>query len=240
MLQNIATKDLATSAIQESLLNVQCLGAEQLALFVKERLMPVPEEPRPVKFRDPLQKNKAATFSTLYEVQKEVKGKQTIMKADRSILQRLITAYEAGRKVDLEKILEHELMPVPVSIAEMNGTLRSGSKSLLADVLTKDIPCPTISPEGTSCLIIDGQALVQAIGKPHGATSFGDLADTLVKSVMQMGAKFDRIDVVFDRYYTQTIKGGTRQKRSKGTRPIRRLIESRDVPLPINPYRKEN
>ena len=40
--------------------------------------------------------------------------------------------------------------------------------------------------------------------------------------------------IVFDRYRKATIKGTTRIKRSKGTRPIRRLVESREVPLPKN------
>ena len=58
------------------------------------------------------------------------------MKVDRNILLRLITAYESGRPVDLENILKHELLPVPVSLAEMNGTIRTGTKSILAEILT--------------------------------------------------------------------------------------------------------
>ena len=70
---------------------------------------------------------------------------------------RKLTAYEAGRSVDLPSILKHELLPVPVSLAEMNGTLCTGSKSVLADVMTEDIDCPeTIHLHDTSsCLIID-------------------------------------------------------------------------------------
>ena len=46
------------------------------------------------------------------------KDKKTILKADRNILQRLVTSYEAGRSVDLPAILKHELIPVPVSRTE--------------------------------------------------------------------------------------------------------------------------
>ena len=46
------------------------------------------------------------------------------MKADRTVIQQVLTAYEAGRDVDLRSILKHELMPVPVSLAEMDGTLK--------------------------------------------------------------------------------------------------------------------
>ena len=55
-------------------------------------------------------------------------------------------------------------------------------------------------------LIIDGQALVLAIGKPTGLVTFGDLANTFVQAVLNAGAKFNRIDVVFDRYYEVSIK----------------------------------
>jgi hypothetical protein len=37
------------------------------------------------------------------------------------------------------EILKHELMPVPIAIAETNGSLRSGNKSLLLDILLKNV-----------------------------------------------------------------------------------------------------
>ena len=37
-------------------------------------------------------------------------------------------------------------------------------------------------------LIIDGQALVVAIGKPTGVVTFGDLANTFVQAVLSAGA----------------------------------------------------
>ena len=228
-LQNIVTKDVATDAIQNSLLNAKKLGQVQLNTFVEQRLIK-----KELKLHDPLQKNKAPTFSTLYEVEK-VKDKEHIIKADRSILQRLIAAYEAGRPVNLAGILQHELLPVPISLAEMNGTLRSGSKSILTEVITEGISCPpTLTITGSSNLVVDGQAVVQAIGKPSAASTFGDLADAFVNNILLSGRVFDKIDVVFDQYNRTSIKDTTRQKRTKGLHPIRRVIESRSVPLPSN------
>ena len=51
-----------------------------------------------------------------------------------------------------------------------------GIVSLLSDVLTKDVPTPTkskITLCETSCLVIDGHSLVMALGKPCGATVYG-------------------------------------------------------------------
>ena len=156
------------------------------------------------------------------------------MKADRNVLQRLVTAYEAGRSVDLPTILKHGLMPVHVSLAEMNGALRTGNKSMLADVLTEGINCPeTIDLHvESSCLIIDGQALVVGIGKPVDAVTFGDLGDTFVSYVLKAGSRYQRVDLVFNRYRDESIKSKTRVRRAKTARPIRRLVETRDVPLP--------
>ena len=119
------------------------------------------------KFYDPIKCHNAATFSSLYKVRSKSheKLKQTVLKADRMVLQHLITAYGGGRRVDLEGVLQHELLPVPISLAEMNGTLHTGNKSVLDDILTTVIICPeSVKKEGTSCLIINGQALVISIG----------------------------------------------------------------------------
>lgn len=150
-------------------------------------------------------------------------------------MQRLLIAYESGRTVDMKAILKHELMPVPLALAELNGSLRDGSKSILADMIIANIKIPSsIELQGTSCLIIDGQALVVALGRPTEAKTFGDFANIFTQTVLKAGSSFDRVDVVFDRYREQSIKASTREKRTKTCQPIRRLVEGPDVPLPAN------
>ena len=125
-----------------------------------------------VKFRDRLQKSNPLAFKSLYEVSnRDAKGKVTTVKADRTILQRLVTAFQAGRKVDLHYVLQHELMNIHISIANCDGSLRTGSKAVLANVITRDGVCPAEVKvdQSKSCLIIDGQAVV--VGKPVGAHS---------------------------------------------------------------------
>ena len=66
-------------------------------------------------------------------------------------------------------------MLVPVALAEMNGSLRTGQKSVLVDVITSGINCPSeIELLGNSCLLIDGLALVSAIHrkKKDGGSTF--------------------------------------------------------------------
>jgi len=128
--------------------------------------------------------------------------------------------------VDLGVIMQHELLPVPVSLANTDGTLRTGQKSIIAEFFTKDVLCPE-KVNSTSTLIIDGQALVNALGKPANLSNFADLADKFVQSVYKMGKDLDRLDKVFVRYLNHSIKTGTRCKMKKGSHPIRKLVDSR-------------
>ena len=73
-----------------------------------------------------------------------------------------------------------------------------------------------------------------SLGKPTGTITFGDLADIFVKSVLTAGSKFSCIQVLFDIYYKQSKKSGTRTRRGKKHKPVRRIVDSRDVPLPSN------
>ena len=116
ILQNAATKDQATEKVSKSLLNAKTLGQKQLESFVSERIIE-----KAVSFRATLSKNKAPTFASLYNITQISKTSDKIIKVDRNVMKRLITAYKAGRDVNLEEVLQHELMPVPVAIAELNG-----------------------------------------------------------------------------------------------------------------------
>ena len=91
--------------------------------FVRDRVATPASEEAAVGFHDPIKKQIAPTFKSLYEIPRKgnEKEKKTVVKADRNILVRLITVYQSGRQVDLPNILSHELFPVPLSLAEMNG-----------------------------------------------------------------------------------------------------------------------
>lgn len=82
------------------------------------------------------------------------------------------------------------------------------------------------------CTIIDGMALVQALGKPHDCDTFGDLADAYTRCVFLYFSHSERADVLFDRCFSMSIKCGTRQHRLGSERTISKIIDRRDVKLP--------
>ena len=92
------------------------------------------------------------------------------------------------------------------------------------------MPLPHIH-RNNSTLVIDLMARVHTVGRPKNGTTFGDVADEVVKSILHSGRYFHRIEVVGDRYRQNSIKATTRSKRSKGLQ-IRKSVDDRNVPLP--------
>ena len=103
-LRSLTTNDLATDGITTDLLTAEEKGVELVKQNVKERLVE-----RSVPFFAKQKRQKSKTFATLYETpvhDKKPKTTKTI-KADRQLMQRLFNAAQAGRAVDLHKVLEH-------------------------------------------------------------------------------------------------------------------------------------
>ena len=62
-----------------------------MKVFVDKCMCELPDSDHHLNLKAPIQKNKAKTFTYLYEVVQPSKGKKNIIKVDRNILQRLIT-----------------------------------------------------------------------------------------------------------------------------------------------------
>ena len=155
-------------------------------------------------------------------------------------MQQLFNASQAGRKVEISEIMKHELSPVPLSLAKLNGDMQACTKADLLNILTTEIGVSTSSllpepdPDIKTCVIIDGHALIQALGKPSNCRTFDDYSKEFIKIALgKLDRSVKRFDVVFDRYTGKdSIKASTRNKRAGKTKlSIRRIIGD-DVPLP--------
>jgi len=233
-LVSIASKDVATEDICNDLLTCESRGRQLVEKFTISRL-----KEKDTEFFAPLKRTKSKTFAILYKTissDKQHASKQ--IKADRKLMQRLFNAASSGRTVQTADVLKHELSPVPLALAKTNGDMNPTAKSQILDLLTKDkgIETPQKIPESrkSTCVVIDGHALIQAKGKPHGCQTFGEYANEFVHSVFShFKGTTSRVDVVFDRYYgSKSIKAATRKKRTGKRHPIRKQITSPEVPLP--------
>lgn len=232
---NATTKYRTTKEIQASLLEAQKRGSDLVMNFVSERLVIQESSGKPFRsFYATIPKNCALTLSCLYKVNDPTKDRKKVVEADRDVLRRLIVAYETGRQIDLPSILKHELLSVPLSLAELDGTLRLSKKASVLKIVTKGVECPnTIAIDrDTSQLIIDGQDLVNSIGKPANTNNFGDLAAIFIDRISYLGRPYARVDIHFDRYRPKSVKSGTRCRRTRRAPPVRRDITSAAVPLP--------
>jgi len=216
----ISTNDVVPPEISQSLLSAEQRGANLLSEFVETRL----GENGSKSLHDRIPQNKASTCSAMFtmETPKPTTEKNTF-KHGRNLFRRLLSAAHSGRDVNLPHLLTHELSQSPPSLTTLDGQLRTTNKAALSHLLTdahvlKELP----TTDNTTCVVIDGMALVQAIGKPAKAKTFGDLADIFTKNVFKsFSATCTRIDVVFDRYLALSTKSTTRTKRNR-TKKIRK------------------
>ena len=107
------------------------------------------------------------------------------------------------RNVDLREVFEYPIGPYPWSLSGPMGELRKTNKASLLHALEKDI-VPEETVDDRTVTVIDGMALVQK-AKTIGKT-FGDLSDTLLRTVMALGKDSQRIEVVFYVYRDESIK----------------------------------
>lgn len=94
-----------------------------------------------------------------------------------------------------------ELCGLPLALATNDDCLKPVNKAQLLPLLEEDVTQPSLPrSQAPTCIIIDGMAMVQTLGKPKGAESFGDYADAFAVAI---NANFrdscNRDDVVFDK-----------------------------------------
>ena len=198
-------------------------GEQCLEAFMQQRILS-----QNVPYFDPIKKLKLRTF-TNETVQKsvKVKGRDVIVKADRSFFCKLVIIAKA-RDLDLYDVYSHELGPIPWAIATPHGTLYKATKSLLLDILEKNVPAVQHAPLG-SVWIIDAFANIQILKKPvlehepvqQGGSkwkpnTFSDVAESIMSSVCSITKPQPlRIDFVVDTYQELSIKQTERERRSK-------------------------
>ena len=119
------------------------------------------------------------------------------------LFQRVIIAFESGRTIDLDKLLQQELSPVPLSLATLDGNLRLPTiKSNLAKLLEQGLAQSTAPiTSNSACCILDGMAIVQATGSANTAKTFGEWFNVFYHFVVEhFSESCTRVDILFDRY----------------------------------------
>ena len=126
------------------------------------------------------------------------------------------------RDGNLDDLFEHENLPYPLSISDF-GKLRFGVKSEIMSELESQVDLPSITPP-VVVILIDGAALVNQLKPVGGCKTFQDYADNcFIPYINRKLQQVSRLDIVWDVYLENSIKGSAREKRGVG---VRRRVEA--------------
>ena len=192
-LLNIATGVVLPEDVAQNVVCSTEKGRQQMNVFVERRI-----NSNTVNFWEPIPNIKVKTFSSANKkIRVKSNNKLVTVNADRDLFGRLLIVPNTPQ-ICLKDVLSFELSPVPYSLANADGSLRKGAKSVLCSLLEKDVnmvqrlaasPNPTV-------VTIDGMAVVQ----------ISKCAPLFSNNCMQ-------VHVVFDQYRDSSINGGERQRR---------------------------
>ena len=111
-LVSLATKDIAPSDVVNDLLTAEDIGKQHLVSNVQKRLID-----GSVWFHDSIRKHFSETFGDLYKTTVSTKQHEMkSVKADRKLIQWLLNAVTAGRPVEIDSVMKHELSTVPLDL----------------------------------------------------------------------------------------------------------------------------
>ena len=122
-----------------------------------------------------------------------------------------------ARKKHAETFFQSEIFGIAKSISTDSRSLYHGSKSDILKRFEKE-PQPKIHGN-SSALVVDLSKIVKIIGQQTFRT-FKEFATNMYKHMMGLGVEFkaERINIVADRYFENSLKGGTRKERWTGSR----------------------
>ena len=163
------------------------------------------------------------------------KGKKTVrlnvlnqkvsIRADRETFARLLLIRQK-RKVNLKEVLTYELGPLPLSIANYDGTLRKTQKSKLFQHLKLSVVSCVAIPKNCP-QIFDGMVLLQKL--PKILKTFGDISDYLLKKLLHESTRVALF--VIDYYLKDSVKSIERDSRSAyGTTKMKVMRREQVIP----------
>ena len=206
---NIATSGVASPEIQNDISKAREMGEKRLQEFVEERL----QNDR-TDFMAPIPKQTIKTFSTMNKPLKvKTQGKIESVNIDRQIFSKL-TIIAQSREVDIKSLLHYELTPVPLSLFNLDGTMRKTTKSVTMSWIEGQHAVKQLShDEHPTLLVIDLMMLLRMICTDKSdCKTFGDISANVLSVILGMNYRYTAL--VGDNYQsTESIKSAERARR---------------------------
>ena len=219
-LLNLNSKVVMPEKVVKAMQSMYATGVTKYDTFIKERFKSgskslsktIPRNSLPVFSKPGVDKPKGA-------------GKLPGLKNDRTLFSRLYIASQT-REGDVDEFFKHENQPIPPALSN-EGLVRTGEKRDLLDCLPTNETTSNDSPK-VDAKVFDGPAVVHYL-QPGTCATFDDYAnDVFVPYMVNELSKVSRVDIVWDIYRPDSLKGTTRERRGTGTR--RRVHASTRIP----------
>ena len=218
----LGTQDVVDTEIIETVKHIKRVGNEQYRDFVKERL-----EDRTKSLTDPIKRNKFHLFSSQPTHKSKEKQQIASLKQDCSLFSKLYVSCQV-RDGDIDEFFRHENQSSPPSLSQ-GGKLRHGTKADLLPFLTQNGTTIKDKPD-TDAVLLDGAAIVNMLN-PGASRTFQHYADQVfVPHVKRQLDSARRVDIIFDRYFQDSLKATARSLRGEGNR---RKVKA-NTPVPGN------
>ena len=162
------------------------------------------------------------------------------VEVNRNILGLLLSASaKSGQVIDFAKALEYPLGPVPLSLANPDGSRRVTSKSKLLKVILKHCNSQILRPRESqpprrvvSAVVIDMIACLRTM------TQIPDTYKELTwKFLKLLPQGYERIDIVADTFREVSLKSAERSQRGKASKVIIRSAKS-NIPRNFSDFLK--
>ena len=127
------------------------------------------------------------------------------------------------------QVFEGEVMNIPQSLTPDGVSLYHGTKSDITKRFTSEESL--MEHDGKSALVIEMSPVIRAKSISLGIECFSDFAVIIYNHIMKLSHGYDRVDLVFDRYFEDSLKEGTRNERGTGSMFV---FESDNTPIPNN------
>lgn len=196
--------------------------------FVSERL----SEGSKTNIFAPLKSNKIRIFNQMKKKRNTDKEMVHSLQNDVHLFQRCLTV-SMNRKLDMENFFKHENSTYPPSLSS-NGHLRHAlGKADILQPLEKlmNLERNTFS-DRCDVVVCDGAALIHATPPRNSRTFEGYCSQEFQRTITGMieSCSADRIDVVWDLYFPDSLKNSLREVRGKS----QRLQVTPNSPVPRN------
>eukprot|EP00794_Sanderia_malayensis_P014842 gene14842-biopygen11931 len=229
-LWNLSSGIPTPTTVAENMMHLQQIGKDTYASFRENRI-----EKADINFHSPIKRTNAKLFrSTNRKVTVTSSNQSKSIEANRNVLGILLAISGRNeRAIDFDAALCFPLCPVPLSLANADGSRRITTKSKLQNVLMKYCEKELLHPresqpsrQNTSTYIIDLMAAIRTL------TSIPETYEELTwKFLKSLPTGFFRVDIVADTYRPISLKAGERNKRGSSEKII---IKSPKSKIPRN------